>query len=506
MIANLWGRIASMFRSKPIRAGMDLTRTTEENKKHWSDADALSGRATTVKQQRKTARERSRLEAMNNSWYAGMLRTAVNHIVGTGPRLQMQTDDASFNRRIESAWTKWSASVGLVDKLRIIIESYWRDGEVFGMRAIQPSLMPISLDIRLYEGDQVSQPYWHVLDPTIEDGKRVDNLGNPVEYWIYDHHPGDLNIGHINLLKGNWYEADRIFHLFRADRPGQLRGIPRCSPAIDWLAHMRRFSKATLSAAEAAALWGVFVKTTGSQVVSATMPQDFAAVEFERNVMNFLPEGWEPSQLRSDHPATTNEMYQRSELTYFARCANMPYSLAAGTSRDSNFSSAKMDIKNLWEPEVKSEQDAVNRIVLAPIFRWFLEDCVFVPGLLDGGPAIAEIDFKFEWGPLPQSDELDVAKARQTRLESGQSSLLVEWSREGRDFELEMTKEAALRGVTVDDCIKQAFDRAYGSKAPAGGGFGAQNPVNPAFSSEKQPENEAETVPSNDFEEAVSDG
>lgn len=505
MIADLARRFMSLFRPASVKAGMDLTRTTDENKRHWSDADALSGRAQTVKSQRKIARERSRLEAMNNSWYAGMLRTAVNHIVGTGPRLQIQTNDAAFNRRVESAWQKWSDAVGLVDKLRVIVESYWRDGEVFGMRAIRPSLQPISLDIRLYEGDQVSQPYWHVLDPTIEDGKRVDNLGNPVEYWIYDHHPGDLNIGHINLLKGNWYEADRVFHLFRSERPGQLRGIPRCAPAIDWLAHMRRFSKATLSAAEAAALWGVFVKTTGSSVVSATMPQDFAAVEFERNVMNFLPEGWEPSQLRSDHPATTNEMYQRSELTYFARCANMPYSLAAGTSRDSNFSSAKMDIKNTWEPEVKSEQAAITRTVLAPIVRWFLEDCIFVPGLLDGGPAIAEIDYKFEWPPLPQSDEVDVAKACELRLQSGQSSLLVEWSLKSRDFELEMTKEAALRGITVEECIKQAFDRAYASKAPANTGFGGENPVNKPEFGQKTTENDAETVPENDFDEAVSD-
>jgi len=52
---------------------------------------------------------------------------------------------------------------------------------------------------------------------------------------------------------------------------------------------MRRFSKATLSAAERAALWGMFVKTTGSQVLPKTMP-DFANVEWERNLLNFMPD------------------------------------------------------------------------------------------------------------------------------------------------------------------------------------------------------------------------
>lgn len=501
-IASRLSSAWAWIRGKSLRAGMDLTRTTHENKRHWADADALSGRAQTVKPQRKIARERSRLEAMNNSWYAGMLRTASNHIIGTGPRLQVLTADADVNQRIENAWHKWCDAVGLVEKLRICVETYWRDGEVFGMRALRPSLQPIGLDIRLYEGDQVSQPYWHVLDPTIEDGKRVDNLGNPVEYWIYDHHPGDLNIGHINILKGDWYPADRVFHLFRADRPGQLRGIPRCAPAIDWLAHMRRFSKATLSAAEAAALWGVFIKTTSSQVMPAETPGDFMSVDFERGTTNFLPEGWEPSQLRADHPATTNEMYQRSELTYFARCANMPYSLAAGTSRDSNFSSAKMDIKNTWEPEVKSEQSHIARNVLRPVFRWFLEDCVFVSGVLDDAPPISEIEYTFFWPPLPQSDELDVAKAAQLRMETGQSFITEEWAKNGRDAELGVQAAAAFFNKSVDEVKEALFKQIYGGKQPAMPGFGEQNAGLPA---QNTPENAVSDV-ENDEEQGESDG
>jgi len=474
------------------RAGWDMTRTTIENKRHWADSDPMSGRAQTVKPTRKIARERSRLESQNNSWYAGMLRTAVNHIVGCGPRLQVQTKDAAFNSRIEAAWRDWSNAVGLVDKLRLCVETYWRDGEVFGMRAIRPSLLPISLDIRIYEGDQVAQPYWHVLDPTIEDGKRVDNLGNPVEYWIYDNHPGDLNIGHVNILRGNWYEADRVFHLYRQERPGQLRGMPRCAPAIDYLAHMRRFSKATLAAAEKCALWGVFVSTNSAAVTPAAMPSDFMTLEWERDSLNFLPDGWTPNMLDPKHPATTDEMFQRMGLMYFARCAGMPYSLASGTSKDSNFASAKMDIKNTWEPEVLGEQERVARIILAPIFRWFLEDCVFVEGLLDGGPTIAEIDYQFVWPPLPQSDEKVVAEACSERMSKGQSTLLEEWSRAGKDFDLAMAKEAALRGITVKQAIVEAFARAYASQKANSSPFnGSNGPENSQNSSETQPENQS---------------
>ena len=443
---------------RDVEATFEVSRTTNENKRHFADADSLSGRAAYYKSERKTARERSRLEAGNNSWYAGMLRTAANHIIGIGPQVQWTTSDRELNRRIGDAWSTWSKSINLVEKLRVAVETYWRDGEVFAMRSCRPSLFPVTLDIRLYEPDQVAQPYWHVLDPTVEDGKRVDQLGNAVEYWIYDHHPGDLNIGHVNLLTGHWYPAEDVVHLYRAERPGQLRGFPRCAPALDWLAHIRRFAKATLSAAEKAALWSTFVKTTGSNVTSARLPQDWLTVEIERDMMNFLPEGWEPAQLKAEHPTSTNESYQRSELTYFTRCSNMPYSLAAGTSKDSNFSAAKMDIKNTWEPEVRSEQTAVETIVMAPAIRWFMEDLFFSTDILDAAPPLSEITYKVIWPPLPQSDEIEVVTAATERIKGGLSTPSQEAAFAGNDFETQCEIGARDFGATVQEYKRRLFD------------------------------------------------
>lgn len=464
-------RAAKLNRVTPtqrLEASFDLTRTTNENKNHWSDADALSGRAAFYKSERKVARERSRLEAANNSWYSGMIRTAAAHIVGTGPRLQLMTQDSILNRRVEQAYHDWADAIGLPEKFSTMVETEWRDGEAFAMRASQPKLHPITLDVRLYEPDQVAQPYWHILDPTIEDGKRVDNIGNAVEYWIYDHHPGDLNIGHVNLLKGQWYHADEVIHQFRQERPGQLRGFPRCAPAIDWLAHLRRFSKATLSAAENAALWAVFIETTSSQIMPAAMPRDLMTMGFERGVMNFMPDGWKPSMVSAEHPTSTNEQFQRSELTYFARCASMPYSLAAGTSRDSNFSSAKMDIKNLWEPEVHRDQGRIARQSCNTIFRWFLEDAAISTDLLDGAPPISQIRFKFHWPPLPQSDEGDVAAAATERMATGQSTPSREAAIQNRDYEAECEQAARDFGCTVEEYKQRVADKLFGPRvAPA---------------------------------------
>lgn len=453
--------------ARRVEAGMDLTRWTNDNARHWKDADSLSGRSAYPLIERKTARERSRLEAENNSWYSGILRTSGNHIVSIGPRLQVLTDNPDANARIERAWNRWALEIGFAEKLRLCVETYWRDGEIFGMRSRRP-WGQIDLDIRLYEGDQVSQPYKNYLDTSVEDGKRVDNCGNMVEAWILDHHPGDFGLGYLDPMGGDWYPADVLFHLFRADRPGQIRGIPRCSPGIEGLAHMRRFCKATLRTAEQASNLGLFAKTNSTGITPAEMPSGYA-VDWVANAINFMPKGWEWDMLDLKQPSTTYEMYSRMELMYFCRCANLPYSLASGTSKDSNFASAKMDIKNLWEPEVKSEQDKIASVVLAKVFRWFLEECIFA-GLLDGAPDdVDQIDYHFYWPPLPQSDEIDVANAAVIRMTSGQTTPRQESMARGEDFDSKIRTGAEDYGVSPEEYKRAIFAKHFAITGLPGG-------------------------------------
>lgn len=460
-----------------LRASMDLTRTTSDNKKHWRAADGLSPRASYTLAERKTARERSRLEAENNSWYSGMLRTTGNHVVGPdGPRLQVLTENPELNTAIETAWAAWARAVNLAATLRLAVETYWRDGEVFCLRSLRsrrPYGSPISLDLSLYEADQITQPYFAPVTPEVDDGIRLDRLSQPVEYWILDNHPGEIGIGYANFLSGNWYPASEVWHLFKRERPRQVRGIPRCAPGLPHLAKMRRFGTATLGAAESAAHWGVFVKTTSNQIVPANTPGDFLDVDYVPNTLNFLPEGWEPSQLRADHPATTNEMFQRSELTYFARASNQPYSLASGSNRDSNFSSAKMDLKNLWEPEVKAEQGTMSTVVMAPVFMWFLEDLAIETEILDEWPGLLEdIAYQFVWPPLPQSDEESSANAADKRMTSGQTTPSREAAAKGTDYETECAVGARDYGVSIEEYKRALFYKHFS----VGGAPGGQAP------------------------------
>lgn len=447
-----------------IRAKFDIAQTTADNRKHWVNADGLSARAAVSSAVRRVVRLRSRYEAENNSWYSGIIQTAANHIVGgTGQRLQVLSANVEGNARIEAAWRRWSSMIDMADIVRMAVATYWRDGEVFLMRSSRPRNRPFALDLRLIEADQVASPIFGSLynDPFVDDGIRFDQSTNELSFYVYDHHPG-ANIP-VSTLTGNWYSADEVLHLFRAERPGQTRGIPRATPALQMLPIMRRQELATLFTAESAANFGMYMKTNSSAVVPASnSAADFTEHELARNMFTILPEGWEIGQVESKQPGPQYEMFQRQCLMSFSRCTQMPYGLAAGTSKDSNFSSFKGDIKQIWEPEVLVEQNRIEHAIIERVFGWFLEDAIYVPGLLDGMPVTGDIDHRWHWPPLPELDAVDSANAAAIRLSTGQSTLTQEHARRAQDWSVVAKTAADDFGVTPEEYKAAVFAKTFG--------------------------------------------
>lgn len=447
---------------KQIKATFDLAQTTSENRKHWANADGLSARAAISPAVRNVVRKRSRYEAENNSWYAGILRTVVNHIVGNGPRLQVLTANPEANARLERAYQRWARSIDFADKLRTIVEAYWRDGEVFVMRAERMRNFPLTLDVRTIEADQVANPWAGTAynDPFTDDGIRFDRSTNEIDIYVYDHHPG-ANIP-LSTMSGEWYPASEVLHLFRAERPGQTRGIPRVTPALQTLPIMRRQELATLYSAETAANFAMYLKSTSPAIDPTNSPSDFAEIEIARNMLTTLPAGWEIGQVEPKQPGPLYEMFQRQALQSFCRCTNMPYTLAAGTGKDANFSSFKGDMRNVWQPEVEVEQSRIEASVIEPSFKWFLDSCIYVPGLLDGLPPITDLDHQWHWPPLPELDAVDSANAAMIRLSTGQSTLTDEMSRRAKDWETEALRAAADFGVDVTTYKAAVFAKTFG--------------------------------------------
>jgi capsid protein len=68
-----------------VRAKFDAAQTTPDNRKHWSNADALAADAAANPEVRRTLRNRARYEVANNSYARGIVLTLANDVIGTGP-------------------------------------------------------------------------------------------------------------------------------------------------------------------------------------------------------------------------------------------------------------------------------------------------------------------------------------------------------------------------------------------------------------------------------------
>ncbi len=162
----------------------------------------------------------------------------------------MLFDKEELNHEIEHDFAVWAKRVRLASKLRTMRMARCQDGEAFIILAQNPDLRSdVKLDIQLVEADRVTD-YELQSDGSSVDGITFDRFGNPKTYKVLKNHPGGTqSFGTEAMI----VKAENMIHCFRQDRPEQHRGIPEITSALPLFAHLRRFTLAVVSAAEAAA-------------------------------------------------------------------------------------------------------------------------------------------------------------------------------------------------------------------------------------------------------------
>ncbi|MBL9030298.1 MAG: phage portal protein [Phycisphaerae bacterium] len=368
------GFLRRLVAGTALRAGFDSAVTNDHNRKHWAGADGLSADAAASPEVRRTLRNRARYETANNAYAKGIVLTLANDVVGTGPRLQLLTDDDDANERLEQAFMGWIKAIGLPEKLRTMRASRATDGEVFAVLVSNPRLpTPVKLDIRLVEADQVTTPDLWPVDDNAVDGIVFDAFGNPVQYHILKGHPGDTRswgAGYLGL-EYDRVPAEAVIHYFRADRPGQSRGVPDITPALPLFAQLRRFTLAVLGAAETAADFAGILYTDAPANGEAESVEPMDAIELEARSLLTMPGGWKMAQVQAEQPSTTYAEFKREILNEIARCLNMPFNVAACNSSGYNYASGRLDHQTYFK-SIRVEQHHLQLAVLDRILKAWL--------------------------------------------------------------------------------------------------------------------------------------
>ena len=433
---SLGGRLVSW-----MRARFDAAQTTKDNAKHWGAAEFLSADAEADPNVRKILRTRARYEVQNNSYARGIVKTLAEDTIGTGPRLQMLLEDEETNRRIEHDFGVWAKKTHLPAKLRTIRMARCQDGEAFILLARNPALKSnVTLDMQLIEADRVTDTELSV-DPNCVDGVTFDQFGNPVSYKVLKHHPGGRDAFDMEFVT---VKAENMIHVFRQDRPEQHRGIPEITAALPLFAHLRRFTLAVVSAAEAAADFAGILYTDAPANGEADSVEAMDTIQLERNMLLTMPGGWKMSQVDPKQPVTTYGEFTREILNEIARCLSMPFNVAAGNSSGYNYASGRLDHQTYYKA-IKVDQSFMEAEVLDRVLETWMREWALATA---SGIDLCDCRHVWFWDGQEHVDPAKEATAQQKRLESHTTNLAIEYAKQGRDWEVELrqiAKEKALK-------------------------------------------------------------
>lgn len=405
-------------------ARLDNSRTGHENANHWAAADSLGPNATYNPADRRTVRDRARYEVANNSFAFGVVTSRSHDLIGTGPRLSVTLPDDDGDRaaredaarKVEAEFSKWSAAVDLAGTLRLLNRSMLVDGESFALRTTDESVRhPVKLRLRPFECDRVCDPeLFGSSDPLNVDGVRFDAAGNVVSYTVLRRHPGEP--GYHAGREHDTVRAADVYHFFRADRPGQARGVSWLNPALGLFAQLRRYTLAVLASAETAANIAAVLETQLPPSQDEPTPvKAMSEFELPRNSAVALPGGAKLTQLKAEQPTQQFGDFRAQICLEVGRSLDLPLNYVTGNSSGYNFSSGRLDHlpfhRKLW-----TERDQLAVTHLARLFRDWLDEAALAGVVPAGLPPLDTWVVEWHWDSPGDIDPIKEATAYEKLL------------------------------------------------------------------------------------------
>lgn len=191
-------------------------------------------RADISKSTREELVRKSRYFEKNSALLNKLCDTWEQYTVGTGLQFYATSTAAGWNALADGAWERWkpfadvSSRFGFDNLQGVISRSLFVDGEVFVILTRGDGNRP---RIQILEGPLCKTPdsMRDQEGKTIVDGIEIDPRGRPIRYWFEMGKTAD------GKAKVQSFEAFAVVHIFEPSRPGQLRGIPYISCAINTL-------------------------------------------------------------------------------------------------------------------------------------------------------------------------------------------------------------------------------------------------------------------------------
>jgi len=349
--------------------------------------------------QSKPLRARARDLEQNNDYAYKYLNLAELNTVGEhGIRMQSKARtsrgklDTRVNRIIEREFAKWQrhenctldGRLDWVELQRLVIRTCARDGEVL-IRFVRNN----GLKLAVYDGDfldnELNRPATDTQNQILQ-GIEMDRAGKPVAYHLFKTNPTELP-SFFGMRAHNEYErvpAENILHIFKSDRPNQIRGASWMASVMIHLLMLNRYERAEMSAAEFAAKKIGFYKTpTGDWLEKDEEATDYGLPTNINGLgMIELPDGVDMSMLDPNHPVSAYSDFVSGVLRGIATGLGVTYHALSGDLTQVNFSSIRagtIEERDRW----KAVQQWLISRLHRPVFEMWLRENLPTLGLGD---------------------------------------------------------------------------------------------------------------------------
>ena len=295
-------------------------------------------------------RGRARELEQNNDLARRYLQLVETHTVGpSGMTLQVRGElsngkpDARGNDRIERAFRRWgekgscevTGQLSWRDLERLIIRTVARDGEVLVRFWNIKGRNPESLQLEIIDPQRLDQ---HYKTGNVRLGVETDAAGRPVAYYLKSRIADKTGKEKLERVP-----ADQILHIYRQDRPGQMRGMTWMSSAMVTMHMLEKYQESAMVAArEGANKMGFWSTPDGdpSRVAEQEADGDFVS-ETEAGIFGVAPAGWSFTAYDPTYPHELYEDFMRANLRTVAQALNVSYHGLTGDLTAVNYSSIR---------------------------------------------------------------------------------------------------------------------------------------------------------------------
>lgn len=410
------------------------------------DANAVA--APAISRLRYAARDLVR----NNGHAESALRAITNHVVGWG----IVGKPAEKNPSALSAWKAWAESTdcdadgrkNLYGIQRLVMRTVVESGECLVRRRFRrvEDGLSIPMQLQVIDPDYIDTTKTERLPNLgrIVNGVEFNAIGQRVAYWLFRDHPGSQLLTSSQSYR---IPAENFAHIYREDRPGQVRGVSWFAPVLLKFKDFDDYDDATLMKQKVAACLAVLVTDpdgsgAGLGTVDGARSPEWDSLE-PGSITN-LPMGRTVTVV---DPPTVREYsdYARTNLRTIAAGLGVPYEDMTGDYANMPFSAARMSRLRHWDDVEEWRWQMLIPQFCDPVWRWFTEAAAIMG-------QIGREDIAARWTPPPAQmiDPASEADAYRSKIRAGLQTLPEALRELGYDPD-EVMDEYAASNKKLDD-------------------------------------------------------